>query len=53
MADCGIVGFECGHYATEEPGMEVLAVALQKAFPAVECNVRVYVSVAPAYGFPR
>ncbi len=53
MADCGIVGFECGHYATEEPGMEVLAVALQKAFPAVECNMRVYVSVAPAYGFPR
>ena len=53
LADRGIVAFECGHYATEEPGVEVLAVALQKALPALECNVRVYVSEVPAYTFPR
>jgi dinuclear metal center YbgI/SA1388 family protein len=53
LADRGIVAFECGHFATEEPGMEVLAVALQKALPALECNVRVYVSEVPAYAFPR
>ena len=53
MADSGIAAFECGHFATEAPGMEVLALALQKAFPAVECKVRVYVSEVPAYAFPR
>ena len=53
LADHGIVAVECGHFATEEPGMEVLAVALQKALPALECNVRVYVSEVPAYAFPR
>ena len=53
MADRGMVAFECGHFATEEPGMEVLAVALQKALPAIECNVRVYVSEVSAYAFPR
>ena len=53
MAGSGIVAFECGHFATEAPGMEVLALALQKAFPAVEYNVRVYVSEVPAYAFPR
>ena len=53
LADRGIVAFECGHFATEAPGIEVLAVALQKALPALECNVRVYVSEVPAYAFPR
>ena len=53
LADRGVVSFSCGHFATEEPGMEVLAVALQKALPALEYNVRVYVSEAPAYAFPR
>ena len=53
LADRGITVFECGHFATEEPGMEVLAVALQKALPALECNVRVYVSEVQAYAFPR
>ena len=53
MTDRGMVAFECGHFATEEPAMEVLAVALQKALPAVEYNVRVYVSEVPAYAFPR
>jgi dinuclear metal center YbgI/SA1388 family protein len=53
MADRGMAAFECGHFATEEPAVEVLAVALQKALPALECNVRVYVSEVPAYAFPR
>jgi hypothetical protein len=47
-----MVAFECGHFATEEPAMEVLAIALQKALPAIECNLRVYVSEIPAYTFP-
>lgn len=53
MADRGMVAFECGHFATEAPGMDVLAVALQKALPALEYKVRVYVSEVPAYAFPR
>jgi len=53
LADRGIVTFECGHFYTEYPGVEVLAVALQKALPALEYNVRVYVSEVPAYAFPH
>lgn len=53
LTDRGLVAFECGHFATEEPAVEVLAAALQKALPAIECNVRVYVSEVPAYAFPR
>ena len=53
MADAGIAALECGHFATEEPGLAVLAEALQKTFGHVECNVRVYVSAVPAYAFPR
>ena len=53
MAGAGIVGFECGHRATEEPGIRALAEALQNALDTVECNVRVFESVIPAYSFPR
>ncbi len=53
MADRGLAGFECGHFATEFPGISVLASALQNALCAVKCNVRVFVSEAEAYGFPR
>ncbi len=53
LADCGIVGFECGHFATEEPGIRALASALQKEVNQVECNLRVYVSDVSAYSFPR
>jgi len=53
MADAGIAAFECGHFATEEPGLAALAEALQNSVNHVECNVRVYVSAVPAYSYPR
>ena len=53
MADSGIIGLECGHFATEEPGIRALAYALQKRINQVECNVRIYVSEISAYSFPR
>lgn len=53
MADAGIAAFECGHFATEEPGLAALAEALQNSLNHVECNVRVYVSAIPAYSYPR
>ena len=53
MADSGIVGLECGHFATEEPGIRALASALQKQINQVEYNVRVYMSEISAYSFPR
>ena len=53
MAGSGIVGLECGHFATEEPGIRALASALQKSLNTIECNVRIYVSKVSAYSFPR
>lgn len=53
MADAGIAALECGHFATEEPGLAALAEALQNSLNHVECNVRVYVSAVSAYSFPR
>jgi len=53
LADSGIVGLECGHFATEEPGIRVLAATLQKLLNQVECNMRIYVSGLSAYTFPR
>ena len=53
LADSGVVGLECGHFATEEPGIRALAAALQKSLNQVECNVRIYVSDISAYSFPR
>ena len=53
MADAGIAAFECGHFATEEPGLAALAEALQNSLDHVECNVRVFVSAVSAYSFPR
>ncbi len=53
MADSGIAAFECGHFATEEPGVAALAEALQNSFRHVECNVRVFMSAVSAYSFPR
>lgn len=51
MADRGLIGLECGHFATEFPGVAVLAEALQNALCALKCNVRVFLSEADAYGF--
>ena len=52
LTDLGVAAFECGHFATEAPGIAALGAALQNAFLEVEYNVRVYVSEASAYGFP-
>ena len=52
MADSGIVAFECGHYATEVPGIAVLAAALQNALDTVEWNGRICISGTPGYAFP-
>ena len=53
LADAGIAALECGHYATEEPGLAALAEALQNSLNHVECNVRVFVSAVPAYSFAQ
>ena len=53
MAGSGIVGFECGHFGTEEPGIRALASALQNAVNTIECKVRIYVSGVSAYSFIR
>ena len=53
MADAGISAFECGHFATEEPGLAALAESLQNSLRHVECNLRVFVSAVSAYSFPR
>ena len=53
LADAGIAALECGHFATEEPGVAALAEALQNSLDHVECNVRVFVSAVSAYSFPR
>ncbi len=53
MADSGIIGLECGHFATEEPGIRALASALQSAANQLQCNVRFYVSDKPAYVVSR
>ena len=48
----GVVILEAGHHATEEPGIFVLANALQSWLNSVECNVGVYCSNANAYMSP-
>lgn len=53
LADAGLIGFECGHYATEEPGVRALSAALQKQINQVECKMRIYVSDVSAYSFSR
>ena len=53
MADHQMVALECGHHATEEPGLFALADALQNALNEVECKVRIYQSAVPAYTFPQ
>ena len=53
MADSGVIGLACGHFATEEPGIRALAAALQKTINQVECNLRIFVSGVSAYSFPR
>ena len=49
MADAGIPCFECGHFATEQPGIFALADALQSALNQVQYKLGVYKSEAGAY----
>ena len=53
LADSCVTGFECGHFATEEPGIRALAEALQKEINQVKYQVRIYASGISAYYFPR
>lgn len=48
-AAAGMICFECGHHATEKPGISALADALQNWDDVVKCNVCVTVSQAAAY----
>lgn len=50
MADAGIACFECGHFATEQPGIFALADALQSALNQVEYHLCIFKSEAGAYG---
>ena len=50
MADAGISCFECGHFATEQPGIFALADALQSALNQVQYKLGIYHSAAGAYG---
>ena len=50
-ASFGMVCFECGHHATEEPGIFALADALQNEANAVQWNVTVTKSQAEPYAF--
>ena len=52
-ADSGLVVFECGHFATEEPGIRALAETLQKEVNGIEYNIGIYISGIPAYSFPQ
>ena len=52
IADSGMVGLECGHFATEEPGIRALAAALQNRMNTVKYNLRFYLSGVSAYSFP-
>ncbi|MBQ3705901.1 MAG: Nif3-like dinuclear metal center hexameric protein [Clostridia bacterium] len=49
MADQGIPCFECGHFATEQPGIFALADALQNALDQVQYRLEIFKSKAGAY----
>lgn len=48
--DAGVTVFECGHHATEEPGIFALADALQKRLNEVQYSVCVSKTTTRAYG---
>ena len=52
-ADAGITVLECGHFATEEPGIRMLAETLQNRFNKLKCKVGVYISEIPAYSISQ
>ena len=53
MADEGIPAFECGHFATEQPGIFALADALQSALNQVKYILGIYKSETGAYPLPK
>lgn len=52
-AAAGIPVFECGHWATEAPGIFALADTLQKYANLVKWDLRIFTSEVPAYGTSR
>ena len=52
-ADAGIVVFECGHFATEEPGIRAFAETLQKEVNRIQYNIGIFISEIPAYSFSQ
>ena len=52
MADAAIPAFECGHFATEEPGIFALADALQSAADQLQYKVDIFKSRVGGYAFP-
>ena len=52
MADAGLPCFECGHFATEQPGIFALADALQSALNQVQYKLGIYKSAAGGYASP-
>lgn len=48
----GMVCFECGHFATEEPGLFALADALQIDEDIVKCNLVIHKSCVGSYHIP-
>lgn len=52
MVGAGLVGLECGHFATEEPGIFALADALQIRLNALQYKVHVSKSAIGAYAVP-
>ena len=49
MADAGMPCFECGHFATEQPGIFALADALQSSLNQVEYKLDVFKTKTGAY----
>ena len=52
-ADAGLPVLECGHFATENPGIRALAQTLQKDPDVIQYNIGIYVSEIPPYAFPQ
>ena len=52
MAEEGVPCFECGHFATERPGIFALADALQSALDQVEYKLGIFKSGTAAYEAP-
>jgi len=51
MAGSGIAAFECGHFATELPGLLALAETLQTSLNPLQCKVRIIRSALGGYDF--